>query len=87
VSRPESSQEHLPTSIAEVLRLRAIKASVCDKSAKRFAQDDDFVVSWKRFAQDDGFVWGLEIQVVGYAENTKRSKKSQALEMTILFAW
>jgi hypothetical protein len=28
--RPESSQEHLPTSIAEVLRLRAIKPSVCD---------------------------------------------------------
>jgi hypothetical protein len=36
--RPESSQEHLPTSIAEVLRLRAIKPSVCDRYAKRFAQ-------------------------------------------------
>jgi hypothetical protein len=67
--RPESSQEHLPTSIAGVLRLRAIKPFVCDRSAKRFAQDD-------------GFVGGLEIQVVGYAENTKRSKKSQALGMT-----
>jgi hypothetical protein len=65
----ESSQEHLPASIAEVLRLRATKPSVCDSSAKRFAQDD-------------GFVGGLEIQVVGYAENTKRSKKSQALLMT-----
>jgi hypothetical protein len=65
----ESSQEHLPASIAEVLRLRATKPSVCDSSAKRFAQDD-------------GFVGGLEIQVVGYAENTKRSKKSQALGMT-----
>jgi hypothetical protein len=41
--RPESSQEHLQTRIAGVLRLRAIKLSVCDKSAKRFAQDDDFV--------------------------------------------
>jgi hypothetical protein len=41
--RPESSQEHLPTSIAGVLRLRAIKPSVCDRSAKRFAQDDGFV--------------------------------------------
>src|SRR5882757_4187094 len=41
--RPESSQEYLPTSIAGVLRLRAIKPPVCDRSAKRFAQDDDFV--------------------------------------------
>jgi hypothetical protein len=38
--RPESSQEHLPTSIAGVLRLRAVKPSVCDRYAKRFAQDD-----------------------------------------------
>jgi hypothetical protein len=59
----------LPTSIAGVLRLRAIKLSVYDRSAKRFAQDD-------------GFVGGLERQLVGYAENTKRSKKSQALLMT-----
>jgi hypothetical protein len=28
---------------------------------------------------------GLEIQLVGYVENTKRSKKSQALRMTILW--
>jgi hypothetical protein len=49
--RLESSQEHLPTSIAGVprprsgqaLRLRAIKPTVCDRSAKRFAQDDGFV--------------------------------------------
>ena len=41
--RLESSQEHLPTSIAGVLRLRAIKPAVCDRSAKRFAQDDGFV--------------------------------------------
>jgi hypothetical protein len=41
--RPESSQEHLATSIAGVLRLRAIKPSVCDRSAKRFAQDDGSV--------------------------------------------
>jgi hypothetical protein len=41
--RPESSQEHLPTIIAGVLRLRAIKPSACDISAKRFAQDDGFV--------------------------------------------
>src|SRR5271155_5290532 len=71
VLRPESSQEHLPTSIAGVLRLRAIKPSICDRSAKRFAQDDDFV-------------GGLEIQLVGYAEKTKRSEKSQALGMTIV---
>jgi hypothetical protein len=55
-----------------VLRLRAIKASVCDRSAKRSAQDD-------------GFVWGFEIQLVEYAENTKRSKKSQALRVTFLW--
>jgi hypothetical protein len=35
----------------------------------------------------DGFVGGLAILLVRYAENTKRSKKSQALEMTIPFAW
>ena len=48
-----------------------MKPFVCDRSVKRFAQDD-------------GFVWGLEIQLVGYAENTKRPKKSQALRMTAL---
>jgi hypothetical protein len=42
-SRPESSQEHLPGSIAGVLRLRAIRPLLCDRSAKRFAQDDGFV--------------------------------------------
>jgi hypothetical protein len=49
-----------------------MKPSVCDRFAKRFAQDD-------------GFVAGLEIQLVGYAENTKKSKKSQALRMTFLW--
>jgi hypothetical protein len=62
-------------STAGVLRLRAIKPSVCDRSAKRFAQDDGFV----------GGLKGLERQLVGYAENTKRSKKSQPLRMTILW--
>jgi hypothetical protein len=38
--RPESSGEHLPTSIAGVLRLRAIRPSVGERSAERFAQDD-----------------------------------------------
>jgi hypothetical protein len=42
----------LPISIAGVLRLRAIKPIVCDRSAKRFAQDD-------------GFVGGLKIQLIG----------------------
>jgi hypothetical protein len=27
-------------------------------------------------------LWGLELQLVGFAENTKRSKKSRALGMT-----
>jgi hypothetical protein len=58
----------MPTSIAGVLRLRAIKPSVCDSSAKRYAQDDGFA--------------GFEIQLVGCAEKTKRSKKAQALGMT-----
>ena len=40
---PESSKQHLRTSIAGVLRLRAINASLCDRSARRSAQDDDFV--------------------------------------------
>jgi hypothetical protein len=31
------------------------------------------------------YLSGLEIQLVGYAENTKRSKKSQALRMTFLW--
>jgi hypothetical protein len=61
VLRPESSQEHLPTSIAGVLRLRAIKPSVCDRSAKRFAQDD-------------GFFGGLEIQLVGCRKHLKIEK-------------
>jgi hypothetical protein len=59
-------------STAEVLRLRAKSAVSRDKSVRRCAQDD-------------GFVRGLEIQLVGYAENTKRSKKSQALRMTFLW--
>ena len=63
----ESSEEHLPTSIAGVLRLRAISRPLCDRSARRFAQDDGFV--------------GGEKHPVSYAENTKRSKKSQALLM------
>jgi hypothetical protein len=48
-------------SILGVLRLRAIKAAICDRSAKRFAQDD-------------GFVRGLEIQlVVGVLKKTSRT--------------
>ena len=39
---PESSEEHLPASIAGVLRLRAINPLLCDRSAGRFAQDDAF---------------------------------------------
>src|ERR1700722_18479712 len=39
----ESSEEHLPTTIAGVLRLRAISRPLCDRSARRFAQDDGFV--------------------------------------------
>jgi hypothetical protein len=52
----------------QALRLRAISRPLCDRSARRFAQDDVFV--------------GGEKDPVSYAENTKRSKKSQALGMT-----
>jgi len=52
-------------STAEVLRLRAIKPSVYERSAKRFAQDDGFV----------GGLKGLEILPVGYAENAKKIGK------------
>jgi hypothetical protein len=44
---PESCEEHLPTSIAGVLRLRAITLPLCDRSARRFAQDDGFVEGLK----------------------------------------
>ena len=39
----ESFEQHLPASIAEVLRLRAVNPSLRDRSARRFAQDDGFV--------------------------------------------
>jgi hypothetical protein len=58
-------------SISEVLRLRATSPVSRDPSVRRSAQDDGFV--------------GRLIQLVEYAENTKRSKKSQALTMTILW--
>jgi hypothetical protein len=40
---PESSQEHLPTSIAGLLRLSARKPVFAIDPLKRFAQDDGFV--------------------------------------------
>jgi hypothetical protein len=39
----ETSEEHLPTSIAGVLRLRAKSRPLCDRFARRFAQDDGFL--------------------------------------------
>ena len=62
-------------STAGVLRLRATSAVSRDESVRRSAQDDGFV----------GGLKGLEIQLVGYAENTKRSKKSEPLRMTFLW--
>jgi hypothetical protein len=38
-----STAEVLRLRSGQPVRLRAIKLSVCDRSAKRFAQDDDFV--------------------------------------------
>jgi hypothetical protein len=63
-SRPESCQEHLLTSIAEVLRLRALKLSVCDRSAQRFAQDDGFVGGLK-------YKWWISIEKVTGSPNDK----------------
>jgi hypothetical protein len=39
----KSSEEHLTKVIAGVLRLRATSRPLCDRSARRFAQDDGFV--------------------------------------------
>jgi hypothetical protein len=70
--RPESSQEHLPTSIAGVLRLRATSAVSPDQSMRRSAQDDDFV-------------GGLEYNWLNMQKTRKDRKKSQPLRMTILW--
>jgi hypothetical protein len=53
----------MTTNVAEVLRLRAIKLLVCDRSARRCAQDDGFVVDDgvvgdDGVVEDDGFVEG-----------------------------
>src|SRR6266702_7415500 len=40
---PESCEEHRPTSILGVLRLRALNPLSGDSSARRFAQDDGLV--------------------------------------------
>jgi hypothetical protein len=49
-----------------VLRLRAIKPFLCDKSAKRFAQDD-------------GFIGGLEIRLVRYPSKKSQALRMTAL--------
>ena len=66
--RPGSSEEHLPTSITEVLRLRAIRPSVCDRSATRFAP------TARRGRQDDGFVEKVDMQLVGCRKLEKHRK-------------
>jgi hypothetical protein len=70
----ESPQEHLPGSIAGVPSATLgtgsstprLRPFVSDRSAKRFAQDDDFV-------------WGLAIQMLGPARSTK-DLKSHSLQ-------
>ena len=61
--RPESSRRHLIVRIAGVLRLRAIKPFVYDRSAKRFAP------TASRGRQDDGFAEGGEKHYVGVCKN------------------
>ena len=62
---PESCEEHRPTTILGVLRLRARNPLLSDRSARRFAQDD-------------GPVGVLRNLLVGCVK-TKKSKKSQPL--------
>ncbi len=57
---PESSEEHLPASIAGVLRLRAINPLLCDRSAGRFAP------TARRGRQDDAFPEGTKQHLVGW---------------------
>jgi hypothetical protein len=52
VLRPESSEEHRPTTILGVLRLRARNPLLSGRSARRFAQDD-------------GLAWSLKNLLVG----------------------
>jgi hypothetical protein len=74
--RSESSQKHLPTSIAGVPSATLgtgsstprHKASVCDRSAKRFAP------TASRGRQDDGFVGGLECSWLGMLKHEKIEK-------------
>jgi hypothetical protein len=55
-------------SILGVLRLRAIKPSVCDRSAKRFAKDDGFV----------GGLKGLKYSQLDM-QKTRKDRKSHSL--------
>ena len=65
---PESSEEHLPTSIAGVLRLRAINPLLCDRSARRFAP------TARRGRQDDAFLEGIKQHLVGCKKHEKIEK-------------
>ena len=65
---PESSEEHLPTSIAGVLRLRAINPLLCDRSARRFAP------TARRGRQDDAFLEGTKQHLVGCKKHEKIEK-------------
>jgi hypothetical protein len=56
---PESSEQHLPKNIAEVLRLRAVEPSLCDRSARRFAQDDGLVRVLKKYVSNRLALMGL----------------------------
>ena len=70
---PESSEEHLPTSIAGVLRLRAINPLLCDRSARRFAP------TARRGRQDDAFLEGTKQHLVGCKKHEKIEKVTGSL--------
>ncbi len=65
---PESSEEHLPTSIAGVLRLRAVNPLLWDRSARRFAP------TARRGRQDDTFLEGIKQHLVGCKKHEKIEK-------------
>jgi hypothetical protein len=47
------------------------QSTLSPSTANRFVRNQKVTAS-----QDDGFVGALEMQLVGYVENTKRSRKS-----------
>ena len=73
-------------SIAEALRLRAINAVTHDKSVRRSAQDDDFVVSWSFKSVSN---LGIYVYAITFlpGERGQDASVSQDLRERVLWAW